>query len=263
MIKQSRMVLTRRRDVLFVSKMQKISALAAYLGCAAMLKLFYSHATPGDLQWILQPAALVVEMFTGIHFVYNALEGYCSIDHEIIIAPACAGVNFMIIIVCLTASLICKFRQIRKIGEFCAYLVAILAIAYSATLFFNTLRIIIAIECYGAGIQWGYLTPERIHRLVGIVIYFAGAWVVYLLAGIYLNQAEGFFKFKKEKNVMYLIPLIWYVTIMVIIPLMQGKQNHGSQLFFEHILFTISIPLLITFLFVSSKKFAKHWRIHS
>lgn len=260
MIKQNAIVLMNKCNLLQLKRMPKVIPITLYLCCAAILKLFYSHATPGDLQWILQPTALIVEIFTGIHFSFDSLEGYCSIDREIIIAPACAGVNFMIIIFCLTASLICKFKQIRSICQFVKYLVAILIVSYSATLFINTFRIIIAIECFDAGIQWGYFTQERIHRLIGIVVYFSGACGVYLLAGKYLTQRN--LKFNIETYSIYLIPLIWYLTIMVALPLVQGKQNNQSNLFLEHTLFTIGVPVVITFLLIFSTKLKKNRRIH-
>jgi exosortase K len=262
MKKQNAIMLTNKSNMLPLKRNLKIIPITLYLCCAAILKSFYSHATPGDLQWILLPTALIVEMFTGIHFAYNALEGYCSIDHETIIAPACAGVNFMIIILCLTTSLACKYKQIRRVHEFVLYLIAILIISYCATLFFNTIRIIMAIGFYNAGIEWGYFTQERIHRLIGIVIYFAGACFVYSMAGKFLNQTASLLKIKRMNYGLYVIPLIWYVTIMVVIPLMLGKQNQKCQLFIEHIVFVIGVPLLITGLLVSSKKFIKHWRIN-
>lgn len=103
-------------------------------------------------------------------------------------------------------------------------------------------------------------TQERIHRLVGIVIYFAGACCVYLLAGKYLSEKN--LKITIEKYTIYLIPFIWYITIMVLIPLVQGKQNNKSQLFFEHVTFTVGVPIVISFLLITSKKLIKHWRIH-
>lgn len=245
-----------------MNSIQQITSLALYLCCAAILKLFYSHATPNDLQWILQPTAFLVEIFTGSNFVFKIAEGYCSIDNKIIIAPACAGVNFMIVILCLTATLACKYKQIQKVRQFFLYLATILTISYCATLLFNTIRIIVAMAFYDAGIQWGYFTQERIHRLIGIVIYFAGACFVYLLAGTFLHQTKSLSKLKRNRYFIYLIPLIWYVAIMVVIPLIQGKQNNKSQLFLEHAVFTIGVPLLITFLFVSSKKLIKHWRMN-
>lgn len=254
------MALMNISNMLLLKTIQKSIPIVVYLCCGAILKLFYSHAAPGDLQWILQPTALIVEMLTGIHFVYNTLEGYCSIDHGIIIAPACAGVNFMIVILCLTASLICKFKQIIKIEQFFVYMMAILIVSYTATLFFNTIRIIIAIECYGAGIQWGYFTQERIHRLIGIVVYFSGACFVYLLAGKYLTERS--LKIKIEKYSFYLLPLIWYLTIMVVIPLVQGKHTEKSQLFLEHAIFTIGVPVLISFIFIFSVKLKKNRGIH-
>jgi exosortase K len=240
---------------------QKIVVFALFICFAAILKLFYSHATPVELLWILKPTTLSVGFITGISFEFNILEGYCSNDNRVIIAPACAGVNFMIILICLTATLVCKYKQIRYIRQFVLCLVAIIAVSYSVTLLFNSIRIVIAIAFYDAGIHWEYFSQERIHRLIGIIVYFAGISVVYLLTERFLNQSEKFPKSNLNKYTKNLIPLIWYITIMIVIPLLQGKQMCRYQLFLEHMLFTAGVPVLILLIIVVSKKIVNERKI--
>jgi exosortase K len=249
-------------NTLLSNGIQSIAPFVLFICCAAILKLFYSHATPVELLWMLKPTALSVKFFTGIHFVFDMFEGYCSIDKKIIIAPACAGVNFMIVLICVIALLICKYRHIQSVQQFIWYLTAIIVISYCTTLICNTIRIMIAIACYDKSIHWAFFTQERIHRLIGIVIYFAGICIAYLLTGKVLNKTENFPKNHKEKYSLYVIPLIWYITIMVVIPLIRGKQIHKYQLFIEHVTFTTAIPFMIILLFVLLNKLVKHRRIN-
>jgi exosortase K len=59
------------------------------------LKLHYSRAAAADLLWILEPTRRLVELTTGSGFGFEP-EGFVSTDLGIVITPACAGVNFMI-----------------------------------------------------------------------------------------------------------------------------------------------------------------------
>ena len=53
-----------------------------------------------------------------------------------------------------------------------AYLVAIVA---------NTVRILIAMQLYAAKIHFGFLTPDRLHRMEGIAVYFGALWLMYAM----------------------------------------------------------------------------------
>jgi hypothetical protein len=77
-----------------------------YLAVAAVaftLKSHYSRAGADDLFWILAPTAFLVEIVSGIEFTPESGAGYFSPGHRYLIAPACAGVNFLIVAFCMTA----------------------------------------------------------------------------------------------------------------------------------------------------------------
>ena len=70
---------------------------------AVGLKYHYSHARSDDLGWILGPTAGGVEYISGIDFEKEDGAGFVNRANRIIIAPSCAGVNFLIIAFCMAA----------------------------------------------------------------------------------------------------------------------------------------------------------------
>ena len=60
------------------------------------LKRHYSLATAEELKWILTPIARLIAWLTTADPVWEAGVGYVDFSRGIIVAPACAGINFMI-----------------------------------------------------------------------------------------------------------------------------------------------------------------------
>jgi exosortase K len=87
----------------------------------------------------------------------------------IIIAPACAGLNFMIMAFGL--SCLCGIRQMRRLGPMLMWLFLSMAIAYGFAIGVNALRIGLSIWLYQAPIYSGWITVERVHRLLGVAVY--------------------------------------------------------------------------------------------
>jgi len=77
-------------------------------GCALVvalaLKDFYSRAGATDLLWILAPSAWLARFVGSIDLVYEQGAGYISHAHHMVVGPACAGVNFLIIGFCASTS---------------------------------------------------------------------------------------------------------------------------------------------------------------
>jgi hypothetical protein len=82
------------------------------------LKYHYSQARSDDLVWILGPTAVLVEQLSGIDFDKEAHTGYVNNEHRVIIAPACAGVNFFIIAFCM--AVFCGIPVIRPLKDLLA-----------------------------------------------------------------------------------------------------------------------------------------------
>lgn len=238
------------------------------------LKYHYSQAGSDDLDWILRPTAGVVEQMSGIHFEKEVHTGYINSEHRIIIAPSCAGVNFLIIAFCMAVfSYIHCFKRVRgKVIWLCGSIVS----AYLLTLTVNALRIIAAMYLYQADIYSGWFTQERLHRLEGILVYFFFLCVYYLTLQrvVYLRvplswweglpvcvqrtgRGEGeqeITKFpEKHKRLRFihtgLIPVFWYCVIMLLVPLLNAAYYGNVPRFIEHCSF-VFIGCLAVFLLV-------------
>lgn len=140
--------------------MKDLAVHAGVLAAAGALKLHYSTATADGLRWILEPTAWLVSRATGSPFPFEAGVGHVSTELGLILAPECAGVNFLII---AALSLVFGFAHTRSSGAGKAALaLASLAVAYLATPLVNTLRIL-AILRFEPG--------EELHRILGIAVY--------------------------------------------------------------------------------------------
>ena len=215
---------------------------------AFVLKYHYSQARSDDLVWILGPTAVLVENLSGIDFERESHTGYVNHQHRVIIAPVCAGVNFYIIAFCMAV-----FCGIPKIGPTrlkVFWLIASLIGAYLLTLGVNALRIILAIYFYNVDIYSAGITPERVHRLQGTVIYFFFLYLFYRIINKalrdYRRRAMANAGQKSTSGVFFksgsayrwalagLIPLFWYSLITLVVPLLNGAARDNGARFFEH-----------------------------
>jgi exosortase K len=145
--------------------------LGAILALLIMLviKGHYSTAAAGQLTWMLAPTARLTAWLTSAHPVWEAGTGYVDFSRGIIIAPACAGINFMIMAFGLAA--FCGLLRISRLVPVLAWLILSLAVAYSLALAVNALRIAISMALYQSGFHWAWLTVQRMHLLAGVGIY--------------------------------------------------------------------------------------------
>lgn len=218
--------------------------LLVLLCLAGMLKAFYSQADAGELRWILAPTAWCVELLSSRQFVFDGDEGYCSADHRAVIAPVCAGVNFMIIIICMLG--VMARKRMRGIAPGLRIICLVLLVAYTGTLCVNTIRIAIALDLYDKSVQFGVLTKERIHRLMGIAVYFSAACVLYIGSSCMLKRQDIRARINStEKQPNLLVPATWYCGITLGIPLLLGKMSCNKVALAEHALFVAAIPLLV------------------
>lgn len=200
----------RRQNIYEVIKLIKdnlIFYLPAFL-LIFVIKSFYSKAGSDELLWILSPTARWVSILSGIPFIYESNTGYVNHSLRYIIAPSCSGVQFMLITI---ATLIFSFvhrmnltqerSQSKEIPDIhgikkgvCWTLTSILA-SYLLTIFVNGLRIILSIyipvyfrerDLYGS-----FLTPEKLHTIIGTVVYFISLLTIYHLGGYISLKTSG------------------------------------------------------------------------
>jgi exosortase K len=203
------------------------------------LKLAYSRATVADLAWILAPTARAVGWLRGETLVFLPGFGWGPADGSYFIAPACAGVNFLILV--LTVSVLGFVHRLRSPRQRLAWWLAAAAGAYLATIAVNTLRIVAAVELYRQGPVAG-LTPEQLHRLLGVLLYLGA------LAGIYglldrLTAGEGF------SLAGGLLVTGVYLGMTLIVPLLTG---HPGERYAEHAMMVLIMVVILAALGVAT-----------
>ena len=150
------------------------------LGTAWALKAFYSRAGVDDLDWILAPTVQLVHWTTGVAFEREPHQAYLSRDQLFLVAPACAGVNFLVVAfvsLCLGWAPACSRARARV-----ALVLGSAAAAYAATVLANATRIAVALRLHEAGAAFGPLTPSRLHCAEGVAVYFLFLLVLFALA---------------------------------------------------------------------------------
>ncbi len=230
---------------------------ASGLIIAVGLKYYYSGASSDALNWILVPTSRLVECLSGIHFERELHTGLVSHSHRYIIAPSCAGINFLTIAFStFFFSLTYRFKDIeRKL----LWLGISLGMTYVLTLGANALRVIAAIYLYKADIYGGWMTPERVHRIGGTLIYFVFLLFAYItverIVEHFVSDRSGkgkntIIQRKSLLHMIYvcLIPFFCYSFIALGIPLLNVTHQLNRTKYMEHSFWVISSCLTILFL---------------
>jgi exosortase K len=181
------------------------------LGAAFALKRFYSTASAADLRFVLTPTTWLVEVAGGHRFDWTS-GGYLSTELRFLIAPACAGVNFLIV---AFAALVLGFvRPARPAWQNVGILLASAAAAFATTVLVNALRILIVIPLWIHRVSFGCLTGARLHELVGVMV-FLGMLLLLHLAARRLARAP----------VQVWVPLLAYAGVVLVVPLLRGAHQ--------------------------------------
>ncbi len=158
----------------------------AMLATTYALKLHYSGATAETLQWILAPTAWLVETVFRAPFGFEQHVGYVNQELRFAIVPSCAGINFMIIVIC-TATL-GFVGQMRTFSAKLGLLFASVALAYVAALAVNSARIVVALLLQVYPISIPGFSPSQVHHAQGVIVYFTSLCFLYLLADRTLSR---------------------------------------------------------------------------
>jgi exosortase K len=226
------------------------------IALAVALKRYYSLAEADSLVWILAPTARCVELVSGIPFTFESGTGFTNLDHRAAIAPACAGINFMIIAFCMMV--FCLINRSKRIGTRLLIIIACLLVAYCFTIGINALRIALAVNLYDADVRFGWFTQERIHRLVGTVIYFTSLCSIYAILkhlfcatkpvrGRDLQSREAVTPAAMGRH--FCAPAVWYLAVTLALPLVLGKYAVYKGQLLEHVLFVLVIPAMVILFF--------------
>lgn len=234
------------------------------LACFA-LKSYYSSADSQDLFWILAPTAYLVQMFSGLEFVNEPGLGWFNQPFEVVIAPSCAGVNFLIMVFCMSAFQVIfsqadGFRRIIRVGlAGCG--------AYVVTLLVNSVRIWLSVLLFRADISADWLSPGAVHRIMGVTLYYVVLCFYYLLVSSMLKRGEAPTRMVGSAGgwlgqvTILSIPLTWYLLFVVGIPFANNAYRLQPERFIEHSLavgVTATVLTLIVTLGILSSRGLVH-----
>lgn len=198
------------------------------LGVAWALKLHYSRAGAEELLWILSPLARLAGFLCGLEFTWVAETGFVHHARGLCIAPACAGVNFLILaFVALHLMFMVSFRPLRPGWRTCLTWVVLFPVAWAVALLVNALRVAGSVVLYGADIYRAWFTPELVHEVFGICLYLA-ALVALCAAAKAVLARPG------RNAPLFGIVLGCYFGMTVLLPLCNGAATRYGSRFLLH-----------------------------
>jgi exosortase K len=210
-------------------------ALAAGLLLAAGLKIGYSRLGPDELLWMTGPTQRLVTLLTGIRFTYEAGYGYVNLSEMLVIAKSCAGVNYLLAVFGMLAFTLVQTghggrAKLLRVGVAagCAYAVAVLT---------NAVRIAIGIGLHEWHVGSAWLTPERVHRLAGILVYVAALIGAQRMALCVLRVGAA--------PSTLGMPILWYLLITVAVPVANGALRGKPAPFLEHATWVLATLLAV------------------
>ena len=193
----------------------------AVLGVALLIKHHYSIATAADLEWMLRPLSRVLEWISGHPFQRDSLHEWVSESADVRLVKACAGINFLLLSLLACAWVLRPdHREDIDVPRWVAgrilLLFATLIAAWVTSLLANSLRIFVAMNL-----------PEQsgLHRLIGMLIY-----VPLLSLQLHLGDRGNW-------KAALAGPVILYLLLMAVVPVLTGNAFHHPGQFAEHLLY--------------------------
>jgi len=229
-----------------VTPVLRFTAAGLVLVAAYAMKAYYRDADSQALAWLLSPTAALVEWLSGIPFTPVDGSGWLNLEQRVVIAPACAGINYLIIAFCMSSfqGIFALSRTTTLLG----WLFFSAAAALCLTIPVNSLRIWISIGAFHLDPADGLISAESLHRLVGITIYYVFLFFHYLLVSFMLKAVAGR---RDTAGVLLLsiVPLFWYLVVALGLPLINNGSLLFSTEFTRHSGMVVAVSLLLTCLF--------------
>ncbi len=222
---------------------------------ALAVKYHYSRADPADLAWILKPTAGLVSLISGNAFEFAGGSGYVCPGRGVVIAPACAGVNFMLMAFGMAVFAGLPAMRGRRHGL--AWICFSLAAAYCLTLGVNTLRILVSMQTLATGLSGTDSLWEQVHRLEGVGIYFFFQYLFYSMiiqitgqyaaagpVGLSRSAAAPVGRGVGRKILVRgLVPCAWYLAVTLGVPFLNRAAGKFGSRFFEHAAMVLGLCL--------------------
>jgi exosortase K len=211
--------------------------LLALVGAYA-LKLAYSQAGAAQLEWVLAPSCWLASRLGGLRLIAESGAGWISHDPRMVVGPACAGVNFLI--VAWLALYFGCHEAGRAPRRKLAWLFGSLAVAYLATVATNGVRIVLAARLFAADFYAGWTDREGAHRLLGVVLY---CTVLPLLCAA--AQASFGLRDATRSLAARLVPFYWYLAVVLGVPLLNRAFLRDPARFAEHAALTAGVGFAV------------------
>ena len=221
---------------------------ALVLAMASLVKLHCGPADARQLAWLLKPTAALVQLFSGLEFVSLGAEGLYNGQRHVLIAPACSGINFLVI-----AAALGSLMGGLKLHAFTARLGWLLftgLLAYGLTLVVNSGRILLAIALYQVNLAELPLSPAQLHRIEGVAVYYLFlCFFSWLLSTILRKTAwlrQGACGRAPGSGYPHVIwPLVCYLAFSLGIPLLNQAWRQQPDRFIEHSLTVAAVSTIL------------------
>jgi len=200
------------------------------LSVVVLLKHHYSIATAADLDWMLRPLSLLLEWSSGHAFHKDSNHEWVSENADVRLVKACAGINFMIMSFMAYAWILRPDQRkdtglLSRLAGGMLLLCAAVIAAWTTSLLANSLRISVAMAVSSHNAE--------LHRLIGMLIY-----VPLLSFQLALGNRSG------ARDILA-GPVLMYVLLMVVVPLLTGNAFQHPALFVEHLLYVSAMTAVM------------------
>jgi len=224
------------------------------------IKYFYNNRAEAEmLEWILAPTARWSGILTGAAFEKQPHVGYVSHSLQFIIAPTCSGTQFMMITI---AALVFGFvHHMGNVRRGLCWTAGSVAVSYLSTVFVNGVRIACAVfipHRLPPGIYGGWFTPDRLHTVIGIVVYFTSLLMIYDLTEYFLRKIK--ILAGKDTGAGIFMPVFWYFFIALGIPFLNRAYERYDKSFTEYAILLAGICPVLLGLFYLIIVIRKHFK---
>jgi len=214
----------------------QIPAMSMIIAGVIAIKGCFADASADQFDWLLRPASQLVTFFSGLNFTHMEGHGYYNAAEDVLIAPACSGLNFFLILLATGWCLAIRCPPPVRPGW---WFLGIAAAAYAFSLAVNTCRILMAIFMYQWQTAWGAVyplfSPERLHRLEGVLIYYFCLCLFAMLLSKLLQRCRQRTTALSPPSRLHYgwLAAGLYLLFTLAIPLVNGAAAR-SALFIEH-----------------------------
>lgn len=207
------------------------------------IKRAYSTAGADALGWVLVPSCWLATHAGGVSLAYEPGAGFISHTPRMVVGPACAGVNFLV--VAWLALYFCAQARFASMRRKLVWLAVCGASAYLATIATNGVRIILAAHLFNADIYGGAVTKARVHLLLGVVLYCGTLLLACEVIERRLSRARTLTRTRAAAFRTRCAPLLWYLGVVLLVPLLRRAWAADPRRFAEHAALTFGVTCAV------------------